>query len=71
MTSQIFGSGIFSTEELKKANISEKSTFGELVLRSDYQFLQQIAFEKAQEFGASFHRMYFDLMWQGKGKNRR
>lgn len=71
LTSQIFDSRIFSSDELKKASVSEKSTFGELVLRSDYQFLQQIAFEKAQEFGSSFYRIYFDLMWQGKGKNRR
>lgn len=71
LTSQIFDSGIFSSDELKKANVTEKSTFGELVLQSDYQFLQQNALEKAQEFGSSFHRIYFDLMWQGKGKNRR
>lgn len=71
LTSQIFSSGIFRSDELQKAHVSEKSTFGELVLRSDYQFLQQIALEKAQEFGSSFYRIYFDLMWQGKGKNRR
>ncbi len=80
LDSQMFGAGhalqtapafkIFDKEELRAAGVTPKSKYGDLKTCTGYLNLQAKLLDKARaistEVGQTFHRIYFDLLWNDR-----
>lgn len=70
MDSQIFNSDLFTNEELKKAGISKKLTYGNIISKDSYYYLQYLVEKKAEDISRNnkidFFPIYFDLIWNDR-----
>jgi len=67
LDSQIFGSELFTKNQLNSVGISLNSTFGDLTCDKAYYYLQKILTKQAEEISSihkiNFFTIYFDLLW--------
>jgi hypothetical protein len=61
---------LFTTDELSRHGLSRSSTFSDIDSRENYDSLQQLLARKAQAiseaWGAPFHVIYFDMLWNDR-----
>ena len=67
LDSQIFGSELFTKNQLNSVGLSSNSTFGDLTCNKAYYYLQKILNKQASEisniYKINLHTIYFDLLW--------
>ena len=65
---------LFSDEELVRHGLSRRSTYKDIKSKETYNALQKLLNHKARVVTAgwrrAFHRIYFDLLWGGRYRNR-